>query len=495
MLDNSGQKQFLAHFAVQGTEHAGVLNLDGMNTKLDIFSKDFLHLKDEEMNCVRGVSKEGFSISAIYCVPLTISGSHMTLQPNYVVIGAHHLEPEADVVTSISFTFTEANHLFYELGTFGHIVRRHRFSFGQLREILRGVRRAPKHRRRGGRIDLYYRWDRGAIIESCCKVGIITIWNATSERSPSSDGFEVRNRARVTVSFISPCNLEAALRSVWQIMSLFELVTQSCQNVEDVTLEHKDAPEHSYLDLRFIHRESEEVKSVMPTDVLVNGGLHEEEFKTVLTQWMDAEQPRGAARQRFIDGFRRNFRYRTERLIGAANAFDLLPASDFTKAGALPDEVELLLEKFETQVRTASKTSANVQEYRERILNNLSLVRSLNLRSKVLQRWATVPSCISSLVPEMPEAIAHSIRARNFFVHGSPTPMATESVYELSSFFTDTLEFVFGVSELCSCGWNAERWLNERYSLSRYKWYISNFSGSINRLEAAIAKHKTLKTM
>ena len=64
----------LGHFTVQGTNQAGALDLDGSNTKLEIFSDDFLHLKDEEMACVRGVSKDGVSISAIHCVPLVLSG-------------------------------------------------------------------------------------------------------------------------------------------------------------------------------------------------------------------------------------------------------------------------------------------------------------------------------------------------------------------------------------------------------------------------------------
>ncbi|KRQ92918.1 hypothetical protein CQ12_30340 [Bradyrhizobium jicamae] len=60
----------------------------------------------------------------------------------------------------------------------------------------------------------------------------------------------------------------------------------------------------------------------------------------------------------------------------------------------------------------------------------------------------------------------------------------------MASFFTDTLEFVFGVSELCFCGWDAERWIKEGYHASRYKWYIGNFRDYMKRLEAAIAKGK-----
>jgi hypothetical protein len=229
----------------------------------------------------------------------------------------------------------------------------------------------------------------------------------------------------------------------------------------------------------------------MPTDALVNGGLQEDEFSRILVAWMNSAPERSAARRRFIDGFRDGRRFNTDRLIGAANAFDLLPATDFVRQGALPAEVETVLRGLESQVKAAAKGRAVIDEYKERLLNNLGLVRGLNLRNKVIQRWATVPDCIASSLPAMGEAIAHSIRARNFFVHGSKVNISTENIFSLAPFFTDTLEFVFGTSELCRCGWDAERWAKQGYSLSHYKAYISNFSEYMKRVTAALQRDTT----
>jgi hypothetical protein len=121
---------------------------------------------------------------------------------------------------------------------------------------------------------------------------------------------------------------------------------------------------------------------------------------------------------------------------------------------------------------TAAKASDTINEHKAMFLNNIGRIGDLNLRSKVLQRWSTVPPSISSKLAGMHEAIAHSVQARNFFVHGSEVKTSKEAAYELAPFFTDTLEFVFGISELCTCGWNADRWAAESYSVSRFKWYI-----------------------
>jgi hypothetical protein len=78
-------------------------------------------------------------------------------------------------------------------------------------------------------------------------------------------------------------------------------------------------------------------------------------------------------------------------------------------------------------------------------------------------------------LPEMEGLIAHCIRARNFFVHGTGTKMTAEQVYGHAPFFTDTLEFVFGAYELKKCRWNIDRWLKESFSFSRLKSYMFSY--------------------
>lgn len=130
MTEADPKANILGHFGVQGVNHAGALKLDGATTELQVYSEDFFHLKTEELACVRGVSNEGVSISALHCVPLTLSGSatyhgkhrhYMILRPNFLALGPRYLEPTERVLTSITFGFSDANNLFYDWGTFGSI--------------------------------------------------------------------------------------------------------------------------------------------------------------------------------------------------------------------------------------------------------------------------------------------------------------------------------------------------------------------------------------
>jgi len=93
---------------------------------------------------------------------------------------------------------------------------------------------------------------------------------------------------------------------------------------------------------------------------------------------------------------------------------------------------------------------------------------------------------MATRLPGMEEIIAHSIRARNYFVHGSETKFSVEATYDLYPFFTDTLEFIFATTELLACGWNSERWVKEGFTRSRLKWYIMNFAQNKGRVFAAL---------
>ncbi|MHC2284010.1 hypothetical protein ACVME8_010680 [Bradyrhizobium diazoefficiens] len=164
-----------------------------------------------------------------------------------------------------------------------------------------------------------------------------------------------------------------------------------------------------------------------------------------------------------------------------------MPSEDFTKK--VPVEITSLVDQLRKQVQLAAKENETIREHKALFLNNLGRVGDLNLRSKVLQRWSTVPPSIAAKFSGMDEAIAFSVQARNFFVHGSEIKTSKEAAYELAP-FTDTLEFVFGVSELCTCGGNADRWAVESYSWSRSKWYISNFSENLRRLKQAVVEFR-----
>jgi hypothetical protein len=479
------KESHLGHFTVQGVWHAGLLTLDGKKSRLEIYADEPLHIPSKQMRRVVGISKDGVKITAVNCVGAEISGTStyygttrhsISMFPNYVVFGPHHTNPEDSEINSLTFSFSHANQLFYDWGTFGHIIGERKLSFGQLREILKYVKSSPKKRRRDGRLDLYFHWDRGPIIEIKNALGTVKAVSLTSSSMPSPSGIRVKSKVMIHIDFASPCTFEAALRAQYILMLFFELVSQSRQNVEQTALTLKNTVREMPLRVYIAHDEHEQLENLHPTDVLVSGTFNSEEFEVTLNKWLETHETRGAARRRFIEGFRQGYSYDIDRLIGAANVFDLLPAADFGKATELPDEVEVLVAECEKRVNDSALKSKVILKYKDRLLDTFGRVRGLHLRTKVLSRYATLPVELTSRLPKMTDMIAHSIRARNFFVHGSPTKFSAEALYTQSPFFTDTLEFIFATSELQACGWNSKRWAKESFSRSRLKEYMFSYN-------------------
>jgi len=180
-------------------------------------------------------------------------------------------------------------------------------------------------------------------------------------------------------------------------MILFELASQSRQNVEDIVVELCRGERTERLVLHHILREHKKTENLSPADALVNGGMNPAEFTAVLIRWMDTQKTRRSARRRFIENFRLGHHYKIDRLVGAANAFDLLPSNDFNKKGLVPKEVTGLLADFKNQVKGAAEKSAAINQCKDRLLNSIYLAGGLNLREKsynvgLLYLTASLPS-------------------------------------------------------------------------------------------------------
>jgi len=488
-------KTYLGHFVVGGADHAGQLVIDGRRSSLEIYGEEFLHIPDQEMKRVIGVARDGQSITCVNCVGVEVAGStnyygnrrhFLSLFPNRVLIGPRHLDPREKEIVKLTFCFTKANMLFYDWGTFGHIIYEHPLSYGQKREILQYVRKSPRRRRRGGRLDLYFHWDREPIIEVKTALGTITAHTDAGYQCTATDGLNLQGQVRVHVKFSSPQELDEVLRIQFIIMEFFEFVAQGRQNLTHIEVAHKDGDQEAPLLLFLSHDQNDEVDSLEPTDALVNGGIHSEEFERMLKAWLETHDSRSGARRRFVDGFRSGGSYSADRLVGAANAFDLLPAGDFGSARTPSPDVEALISAIKTDIDKAATSSKDIAEYRERLRNALGSARRSGLRSKILACYADLPADLKKRLPEMEWLVGHCVRARNFFVHGTEEKMTADQVYSHATFFTDTLEFIFAAYELKKCGWDVVRWLGESFSRSRLKWYIRNYKHHLALLKETI---------
>ena len=108
-------------------------------------------------------------------------------------------------------------------------------------------------------------------------------------------------------------------------------------------------------------------------------------------------------------------RYSTDRLIGAANMFDIMPTS------ACPADVPLTtdLEKARADARQAFKALAPSAE-QESVLSALGRIGKATLKHKIRKRVELVTRAAGGKFPDLALVTDQAVVCRNFYVHGSP---------------------------------------------------------------------------
>jgi hypothetical protein len=469
---------YIGHFKVGRRSLPGTVTLARSQSRFEVFSNAFIHIEEKQKRAVRGISSGGERLTVIDAVGSDISGSRsyynerkefLSLFPHYVAIGPRHLEVAANIA-EISFTTDGALSIFYDIGAFGSA------QFEGIRKLMPDW--TKKDRRKIDHSTVFYYADRGPIITVNTPELSVRAWNAVSYKYPSPAGINLDNEVRVTLAFSIPASLADALGAAYDLRAFLEIVSQAKQCLHNFTLRHKGAGDEEF-PLRLYVSLGEEPgrPSTDFRDNLVSGGLHKQEFQKVLARWLATQKEMRSSRKRISEGVREGLNYTVDRLVGAANAFDLLPLAKVGKR-KLPTSVLKHVSRLSAELDTMQAP------YRDLIRGNLNLIKGQNLRTKIETRFKALPTGVRAQFPEMSTVIDHCVRARNFFVHGSAPKLSVDQTYHHLPFFTDALEFIFVASDLYECGWKPTRWLHDA-NLGRLREFARQYERNKAALNSA----------
>ena len=192
---------------------------------------------------------------------------------------------------------------------------------------------------------------------------------------------------------------------------------------------------------------------------LIDASGNPEQFVEVMGKWLERndDPKRKRANARFFGCFGgMSGRVMEDGIVSAANTFDLLPDEDKPEAKPLVDDVRVILEDAISKVKVAMDPGAR----REDVLNSLGRIRANKpLRDIVEHRAAVVLDHFGRDKLENLEGIIRlAVQCRNFYTHGGDekNPVAVDfGDIDVVYFLTETLEFIYGASELLECRWDA----------------------------------------
>lgn len=455
-----------------GQELFGELSLGGSKTLLHLHSPAEFATHFGPNQYITGVLNDLVKVSLIDCVtaPLPARGSRNGEQyyiadsfPHFVVFGDGHIAPDQNVVAKIHFAVDDATALFYDFDAFGFLV-----DAGPIIETVTSAVALTRGREIavGPNPQVLYFSGKSEIFSVDTVLGKVSASHnpkLTSWGGPSGVGLV--NTILLTVEFKESVVFPESMAAVSTLLRYLEIVAGRPQNLVSLSLsvdgETTPTTLHVYWAMCPGREPRDEWEKPHPADVLLDAVRKRDEFCQVLQNWLNREQLWRNARLRFSSCFAKQNHYDIDRLVGAANMFDILEPPAVPPATLLSDE----LEAAKKISRDAFKATPHSPE-RHDVLIALKRMGTPNLKRKIRHRVSKVEGATGTLFPDLSTVTDEAVNCRNFYVHGAEASFDYGQNSDLPRFFTDALEFVFAASDLIEAGWDVNGWASKGTSMT-----------------------------
>lgn len=450
--------RFLGTYTLPGDQSAvGELRLKGSKTLLKLHSDTEL-TRLEADSCIKGAAYTGEYLTLIDCHSPGIGRTsfkdeapqyHADIFPHYVVIGRRHLEPGKLCVSRIHFTTTDLTALFYDFDAFSHVI-----DAKPIIDVVLQERRQMRPVEAGERPQVSYFTGKDCIADVATAIGKVSVHHRPRFNMGGPTGVFIKNRIMVSIEPDQPMTFHDAVASMHDVACFLSMAAGRVQGVDHiriVTTEEIDGNPQMltiHPSYRWKASDKSEQYKPHPGDVPLDPIQNRAEFDAVLADWIARHGGWRVARRRYLECMRKTNRYGPERLVAAANMFDILPAYAVPLASGLPDDFaatrDACAEMFRKHPPGIERNSA---------LSALGRLGKPSLPKKLAHRVSIVESKLGWRFPDLQFVAEVAVKCRNFFVHGSSDEIDYEMVETLVPFLTDALEFVFASSDFIESGW------------------------------------------
>ena len=474
-----------------GEKAPGRLNSAGPESCLYLWGEGLTDLRkhSEPVFSIKGVLGSGRKVSLINCRRRGVYSpskhlSSLSLSFDYAVSGSTHISHEEEKVEKVTFTLNDAESLFYEHEVFGAIIGgcispEKKETFPPWESDCPEVDARPFVemilRSQGGGSDIevgenpviFYHTGKTRILEVETCMGRVSVSRNDpvetyaeflgNYESEGNSGVNIETVISITLEFDRMLVLEEAVSRAFRILRFFELLIGHSQNFMSFTVSKSGTPKPlGVYGCRFPAHERFGRQSYFP---LFSAVRNPDEFSRIMAKWLQTDNGRLLeARDRFFSCFDRGWNYDTDRLIAAANMFDLLPAEAFPCDSGIPEELESARDKCQEIFRRLpdSPDRHSVLSALGRVGKNSPLKKKVRLRAQLV-----IDQVGESNVPRLLETIDEAVDCRNRYVHGPRNDGNADYEPGKIRFLTETLEFVFAASGLIEVGWDMKAWSSE----------------------------------
>lgn len=494
ILKNSSAKRFSGRFALSnGAGVLGDLELNGDRTELRLRSDNPFHITQAQNDCLAGSLDICAQVSLFDCVILQHGSTSWkdeqytsaTIYPHYALFGAERIRPDQTIVSGVSFVIDDAHIVFHDGRAFGCV-------FGA-NDVISKMIADRENLEVGRQAWVTYYTGKPEIVCAATCFGDLTIRHNPSGNFGDATGVRIDNAISVNVDFASPTTFAEATARVISLLRYLDLVAGRPQNVTEMSIILTKEIDGNPVELDVYwctsprRKATYERRKPISATVLVSPIRNAAAYGSILARWLEANNTRLAARQRFSESFGQQHFFTIDRLVGAANMFDLLPED------ALPAALPLspALEAAKKQAYALFVELPRSIE-RESMLNAIGRIGKNSLRQKIRYRAKAVIECLGPRFLDLTLVTDQAVICRNHYVHGER--QSTRYAKKLDrAFLTETLEFVFATSDLIDAGWDMKGWMQSHPGFWHpFADYIRDYERNLETLQKLLEQHKAL---
>lgn len=487
-------KRFNGSFQLpSGASYFGELVIDGRRTLLNLSSQSELPLL-RSVGDISGTTLDGKKITCIDCVGSSQGRStkggvaihhYAHVFPHYVVIGDEHVDSKSACIQRITFSVDDISSLFYDFDAFGFVI--------DASEIIDSVLEQQSKIRRieaGEWPQVAYFAGRFTVAEVDSVIGKITVRHRPTSNMGGPDGFYMKNSMYVSIEPYSPVTFEDAMGRATCVSRFLSTAAGRMQRVLDIQIDTVKGQDDGHRNPLRVHwsyaprvaKSSDSERRPHPGDVPLDPVRRPDEFNSVIKNWIEHDRGRRTARIRYLSCLQKGNSYGVDRLVSAANMFDVLPPEATPAPAALPDD---LLEAKSTVLSTLRELPQS--QDRDSAISAIARMGKPSLPKKVAHRVQIVTEQVGPAFPDLAYVLKIAISCRNYFVHGGSGTFDYEAAEQFVPFLTDALEFVFSASELIEAGWDASRWNLDPHgtghNFARFRW---GYKETVSQLKQAM---------
>lgn len=454
----------------------GSMRLSGETTMLRMMTESQHSLA--EGTTIHG-TEDGRKISCIDCglssgVLLTQGSGVMyklDVFPLYVTKGAVHLCPEEKIIKKVFFCVSDIDTLFYDDGA----VRTLRVDADKLSAFLADHSSEVDAEKLGELALVSYFLGKQRIFAASTCIGDVSAFHAPSFNL----GFGTfKSQVKLVVEFEGAVDFHDTIRHLLALRRFFSAISGRPQGLYEVKLEvdSDSSPERNgQLDLYWsfapvgVERAGRgDEDSLSVHDLPLDACKRPSEFSTVLRNWLERDTEWRTPRVRYMSSSEKERLFDVDRLVAAANMFDILPKSALPAVEPISPELaeakDAAHKLFKALPDSVAKNS---------VLGTLGRLGHPSLPMKVMARSAIVLRQIGGRMTDLDLVLKIAVQCRNHFVHGSDFDY--ESAEPFVPFLTKTLEFVFVATDLIEAGWSASRWASSPMTSHAFSLFLAEY--------------------